>query len=103
MLKKLINEQNRIYGCISKNRQAIKYHICPCHNISFVSFILVLPLTDKRFFFCSSVGLLSPDLFPEKNLIVCNRKIGMRFHWSCFRTIVEIWCVHIGHSNMLKG
>ena len=82
MQKKLINEQNLIYGCIITNRQAINYNICPCHNISFVFFILVLPLTDKRFFFCSSIGLLSPDLFPEKNLIVCNKNFGMCFHWS---------------------
>jgi len=79
MLKKLINEQNRIYDCISINRQAIKYYICPCHNISY---ILILPLTNKMFFFCSDIGSLSPDLFPEESLIVRKRNFGMCLHWS---------------------
>lgn len=79
--KKFINEQNRIYDCICKNRQAINYHICPCHYISYVFFIRILPLTNKSFF-CSIIGLLSLDLFHGKSLVVCNRNFEMRFYLS---------------------
>jgi len=87
MPKKLINEQSSTDNSIGIERQAIYYHICPCHNLSYVFFIPALPLTNKSFSFCSSIVLLSLDLFPEESLIVRNRGFGMCFHWSkpgCF-------------------